>query len=228
MAPPFSVRVDFLSLPRNVQSVACPGVRPVVLMNRHVRCLSFRSRTKKGLTSWLTHPKARAHSGDQPLRPEAVVPRTDRRATDPVLLWPLQPEAVVPRTDRRATDPVLLWPLRPEAVVPRTDRRATDPVLLWPLRPEAVVPRTDRRATDPVLLWPLRPEAVVPRTDRRATDPSCLLMTLAGYSDRLQLEAQRCASSRVRAVPTSVCRSSCCSNVRLSVIMAPSMLRRTE
>src|SRR5664280_3644570 len=117
---------------------------------------------EKGLTSWLTHPKARAHSGDQPLRPEAVVPRTDRRATDPVLLWPL------------------------------------------------------------------RPEAVVPRTDRRATDPSCLLMTLAGYSDRLQLEAQRCASSRVRAVPTSVCRSSCCSNVRLSVIMAPSMLRRTE
>src|SRR5664280_2604972 len=137
-------------------------------MNRHVRCLSFRSRTKKGLTSWLTHPKARAHSGDQPLRPEAVVPRTVRRATDPVLLWPL----------------------RPEAVVPRTVRRATDPVLLWPLRPEAVVPRTVRRATDPVLLWPLQPEAVVPRTDRRATDPSCLLMTLAGYSDRLQLEAK--------------------------------------
>src|SRR5450756_2231539 len=98
-------------------------------MNRHVRCLSFRSRTKKGLTSWLTHPKARAHSGDQPLRPEAVVPRTVRRATDPVLLWPLRPEAVVPRTVRRATDPVLLWPLRPEAVVPRTDRRATDPLL---------------------------------------------------------------------------------------------------
>src|SRR5450756_1524711 len=123
---------------------------------------------EKGLTSWPTHPKARAHSGDQPLRPEAVVPRTVRRATDPVLLWPL----------------------RPEAVVPRTVRRATDPVLLWPLRPEAVVPRTVRRATDPVLLWPLRPEAVVPRTDRRATDPSCLLMTLAGYSDRLQLEAK--------------------------------------
>src|SRR5450759_1039658 len=93
-------------------------------MNRHVWCLSFRSRTKKGLTSWLTHPKARAHSGDQPLRPEAVVPRTVRRATAPVLLCPL------------------------------------------------------------------RPEAVVPRTDRRATDPSCLLMTLAGYSDRLQLEAK--------------------------------------
>src|SRR5665811_968239 len=93
-------------------------------MNRHVRCLSFRSRTKKGLTSWLTHPKARAHSGDQPLRPEAVVPRNHRRAVVPVLLWPL------------------------------------------------------------------RPEAVVPRNDRRATGPSCLLMTLAGYSDRLQLEAK--------------------------------------
>src|SRR5450756_3183225 len=53
---------------------------------------------EKGLTSWPTHPKARAHSGDQPLRPEAVVPRTVRRATDPVLLWPLRPEAVVPRT----------------------------------------------------------------------------------------------------------------------------------
>src|SRR5450756_187584 len=140
---------------------------------------------EKGLTSWPTHPKARAHSGDQPLRPEAVVPRTVRRATDPVLLWPLRPEAVVPRTVRRATDPVLLWPLRPEAVVPRTVRRATDPVLLWPLRPEAVVPRTDRRATDPLLT---------------VDDASLLLRPSATRS-------QRCASSRVRAVLTSVCRS---------------------
>src|SRR5664280_2461881 len=138
MAPPFSVRVDFLSLPRNVQSVACPGVRPVVLMNRHVRCLSFRSRTKKGLTSWLTHPKARAHSGDQPLRPEAVVPRNSRRAVVPVLLWPLRPEVVVPGTPAERLSP-LAWPLRPEAVVPRNSRRAVVPVLLWPLRPEVVV-----------------------------------------------------------------------------------------
>src|SRR5664280_2120472 len=120
----------------------------------------YRSRTKKGLTSWPTRPKARVHSGDQPLRPEVVVPRTYRRAVDPALLWPLRPEAVVPRTYRRAVDPALLWPLRPEAVVPRTYRRAVDPALLW----------------------------------------RCRLTTLAGRSDRLQLEAQRCASSRVRAV----------------------------
>src|SRR5665811_41409 len=85
---------------------------------------------EKGLTSWPTHPKARAHSGDQPLRPEAVVPRNPRRAVVPVLLWPLRPEAVVPRNPRRAVVPVLLWPLRPEVVVPRNDRRAVGPSCL--------------------------------------------------------------------------------------------------
>src|SRR5664280_1307545 len=77
---------------------------------------------EKGLTSWPTHPKARAHSGDQPLRPEAVVPRNPRRAVVPVLLWPLRPEVVVPGTSAERASlyfyPVLRRPLRPEAVVP--------------------------------------------------------------------------------------------------------------
>src|SRR5664280_2086666 len=128
-------------------------------MNRHVRCLSFRSRTEKGLTSRLTHPKARAHSGDQPLRPEAVVPRNPRRAVVPVLLWPLRPEAMVPRTHRRAVGPSCL-----------------------------------ALATRGRGAW----------TVRRAVGPSCLLMTLAGYSDSLQLEAKMriiarpCCSTNVR------------------------------
>src|SRR5664280_3714189 len=77
---------------------------------------------KKGLTSWPTHPKARAHSGDQPLWPEAVVPRNSRRAVAPVLLWPLWPEAVVPRNSRRAVVPsCLLTTLAPIL------RRGVDP-----------------------------------------------------------------------------------------------------
>src|SRR5674536_52256 len=108
---------------------------------------------EKGLTSWPTHPKARAHSGDQPLRPEAVVPRNPRRAVVPVLLWPLRPEVVVPGTSAERASlyfyPVLPWPLRPEAVVPRNPRRAVVPVLLWPLRPEAVVPRNCLLYTSP-------------------------------------------------------------------------------
>src|SRR5664280_684952 len=192
---------------------------------------------EKGLTSWLTHPKARAHSGDQPLRPEVVVPRNSRRAVVPVLLWPLRPEVVVPGPTAERSAP-LAWPLRPEVVVPRNSRRAVVPVLLWPLRPEAMVPRTHRRAVGPSCLalatrgrgaeelppsgCPCTSLALGTRgrgswTVRRAVGPSCLLMTLAGYSDSLQLEAKM----RIIARP-------CCSNVRLSVIMAPSTLRRTE
>src|SRR5674536_318168 len=115
---------------------------------------------EKGLTSWLTHPKARAHSGDQPLRPEVVVPRNSRRAVVPVLLWPLRPEVVVPGPTAERSAP-LAWPLRPEVVVPGPTGERSAPLALR-LRPEVVVPRNFRRAVVPVLLWPLRPEVVVP------------------------------------------------------------------
>src|SRR5664280_830844 len=68
---------------------------------------------EKGLTSWPTHPKARAHSGDQPLRPEAVVPRNPRRAVVPVLLWPLRPEVVVPGTSAERASLYFFGPCGP-------------------------------------------------------------------------------------------------------------------
>src|SRR5664280_135833 len=130
---------------------------------------------EKGLTSRLTHPKARAHSGDQPLRPEVVVPRNSRRAVVPVLLWPLRPEAMVPRTHRRAVGPSCL------ALATR-GRGAEE------LPPSGCPCTSLALATRGRGSW----------TVRRAVGPSCLLMTLAGYSDRLQLEARAATTLRPR------------------------------
>src|SRR5664280_2479655 len=122
---------------------------------------------EKGLTSWPTHPKARAHSGDQPLRPEAVVPRNPRRAVVPVLLWPLRPEVVVPGTSAE-----------------RASRRSL--ALATRGRGAEELPPSGCPCTSLALATRGRGSWTV----RRAVGPSCLLMTLAGYSDRLQLEAK--------------------------------------
>src|SRR5664280_2675524 len=141
---------------------------------------------EKGLTSWLTHPKARAHSGDQPLRPRSWCRGTPAERLSLYFFGPCDPRSwfLDPPPSGR---PLLLGPCDPRSWCRGTPAERLSLYFFGPCDPRS---------------WFLdRPPSGRPLLP--VDDASRLLRPSATRS-------QRCASSRVRAVLTSVCRSSCC------------------